>query len=259
MRSMMANNHSAGVFFLLELGENTGVAAAQNKGLVWARESSYEHVLLLDQDSIPAADMVQTLQNALINLEAKDMKVAAVGPRLVDRRTNHNTHFIEINWFGITRKHYADHGKKIVKTDFLVSSGMLASVGVFNHIGLLEEAFFIDNVDLEWCFRARAMGYHLYGVFDAIMQHNVGDQVFRIGPGTFYRHNPERQYYIMRNRLVLYRRNYSPNAWIVQDIMRAIVKFVMFSLFFAPRLENIRMMCCGIRDAFAAKLGKFDA
>lgn len=247
-----------GCFDLLELGDNFGVATAQNKGVAWAKKHACNFVLLLDQDSIPDAAMVVALQGGLADLSARGVSVAAVGPRLVDRRTGNSSPFVEISWFGISRKSCSKNTERMLLTDFLVSSGMLVPISVFEQVGLPEEGLFIDNVDMEWCFRARSKGFFLYGVCDAVMQHSVGDQVFRIGPATLHRHNPLRQYYIMRNRLALYRRSYTPIGWIVQDAWRAVFKLVVFSLIFPPRRENIKMMWRGIRDAYAGRLGRYE-
>lgn len=244
-------------FVLIELGENLGVAAAQNKGIAWARERLHSFVLMLDQDSIPAADMVDLLLHALGCMESKGVQVAGVGPRLIDRRTGRHTPFVRINFYGITRKRCQDGLSQVVPADFLVSSGMLLPLKVLDVIGLPEEALFIDNVDMEWCFRARSKGYSLYGVCDALMLHSVGDQVFTAGPMVMHRHGPLRQYYIMRNRLVLYRRTYAPAAWILQDALRALFKLFVFSVCLSPRKENIRMMYRGIKDGLSGRLGKY--
>lgn len=247
------------VFSLIETGENLGIAAAQNIGVAWGREHACSHVLFLDQDSIPAADMVKTLQEALVDLSSRSVSVAAVGPRLVDRRTKRSSPFVTFNWFGVTRNTCTSDPDAFRQTDFLVSSGMLVPILVLDQVGLPEEALFVDNVDMEWCFRARSMGFLLYGVCSAVMSHTVGDQIFRIGPRALHRHSPIRQYYIMRNRLLLYRRSYTPFGWIVQDAVRALFKLLVFSLIFAPRWQNIRMMCRGIWDACTGKVGEYRA
>jgi len=246
-------------FTLIELGENLGIAAAQNRGITFARSQGYSHLLFFDQDSVPAPDLVQKLHTALAGLSANNQPVAAVGPRLVDRRTLRSTPFVRFNWFGVTRKHCTDDSEDMQQTDFLVSSGMLIPITAFDHVGQMEEGLFIDNVDMEWCFRARSMGFLLYGICSAVMQHSVGDQVFRIGPGVLHRHSPVRQYYIMRNRLLLYRRSYTPKGWIVQDSLRALFKLLAFSIVFAPRLKNLQMIYCGIRDAFSGITGRYRA
>src|SRR5712671_6312085 len=52
---------------VLRLGRNLGVGAAHNAGIERARTFGASHVLLLDQDSVPAPDMV----GALLEAEAR--------------------------------------------------------------------------------------------------------------------------------------------------------------------------------------------
>lgn len=242
---------------MLQLGENLGVAAAQNRGIARARTEGCNFVVLLDQDSNPAPGMVDVLRRALSDLTARGTPAAAVGPRLVDRRTGISTPFVRIHMFGTTRKICLEGSGRLIVTDFLVSSGMLISVAMLDRIGLPEEDLFIDNVDLEWCFRARSKGLLVYGVCDAVMTHSVGDEVIQLGNYSIHRHNPLRQYYIMRNRILLYQRSYSPWGWVVQDFFRMLFKFLIFSLLFTPRFQNIRMMIRGIKDGLNGKMGKF--
>ena len=70
-------------FEVLDLGDNLGIAAAQNRGIGWAQGRGFEYVLLLDQDSEPAGNMVERLRNAFDALQAEGEPVAAVGPRVL--------------------------------------------------------------------------------------------------------------------------------------------------------------------------------
>lgn len=243
---------------LLKQPENLGIAAAQNIGIAWARGGGCSHLLFLDQDSIPQPGMVATLLQALQRLQGASLPVAAVGPSLLDRRNGTTRPFVNIRWCGVTRKICQQSGKAMLETDFLIASGMLAPLTSFAEVGLLEDGLFIDNVDLEWCFRARAKGFKLYGVCNAVLEHNLGDQVLAVGGRSIYRHNPLRQYYIMRNRIHLYKRPYAPRGWILQDVLRAALKVILFSLVFPPRRENIRMMLQGVRDALKGRYGRYN-
>ena len=253
----MAKFSEANGFETLLLGENLGVAAAQNYGIKRAREAGFGHVLLLDQDSSLQPGMVNALSRTLADLIAQGIKVAAVGPRLLDRRTGKSTPFVRVRMFGVTRHAYEPGEAFAFATDFLISSGMMIPLSVIDSVGLPEEELFIDNVDLEWCFRARSKGYSLFGVGDAVMEHAVGDHVMELGGHAIYRHSPLRQYYMMRNRIVLYQRSYSPWGWVVQDVIRLLFKIIVFSIFLPPRWQNIQMMTIGIRDGILKKLGKF--
>lgn len=76
---------------LLPLGSNLGIAAAQNAGIAWARGRDAGFVLLSDQDSVPAADMVERLLAGFARGSAESAAgarppVAAVGPITMDDR-----------------------------------------------------------------------------------------------------------------------------------------------------------------------------
>lgn len=241
----------------IKLKANQGVATAQNHGIKKARAYGCSFVLLLDQDSSPAPNMVKALYQAASELTAEGLPFAAVGPKLVDRRTGVSTPFVHFNISGTTRMTCTRDSKKHILTDFIVSSGMLIPLTALQKVGLPEEGLFIDNVDLEWCFRARSMGLGIYGVCNATMTHSVGDRVKKFGRYVIHLHSPLRQYYIMRNRIALYQRDYSPWAWIIQDFARMLFKLLAFSLFFYPRMQNLRMMLKGIKDGLVGKNGEF--
>lgn len=241
----------------LQLADNLGVAAAQNLGVLRARLNRCDSVIFFDQDSKPAEGMVGGLRNAVRKLAAENLRVAAVGPTLLDRRTGVCTPFVRIGMFRIIRIFAEQSSSSIISTDFLVSSGMLIALTTLDEVGLPEEGLFIDNVDLEWCFRARSMGFGLYGVGNAFMEHSVGDRITTLGNHVIHRHSPLRQYYIMRNRISLYQRSYSPKGWIVQDFFRMLFKFAAFSLFFAPRRQNFCMMVKGVKDGLSGRAGRY--
>ena len=241
----------------IPLPSNVGIAAAQNQGIARALDDNASHVLLLDQDSIAAPDMVARLHAALEGADGTGRRIAAVGPRLVDRRSGVSTPFVRIGVFGVWRLRCTPADSAVFQTDFLVASGSLIPAAVLRQIGLMEEGLFIDNVDLEWCFRARQQGWILLGACDAVLAHSVGDQVVRIAGRALYRHGPLRQYYIMRNRILLYRRPYSPRGWVIQDFLRMLLKVVLFGVIFPPRIRNLRMMAYGVRDGLQGRSGPF--
>ena len=139
----------------------------------------------------------------------------------------------------------------------LISSGTLVSIDAFDKIGRFDETLFIDNVDLEWCCRARARGFLLFGVCDAQLDHRLGDQrrvVFdRL---VLVVHSPLRMYYQTRNRILLYRRGYMPLKWKLKDNLRMVARFAAIMLFVAPRLEYLRMTALAIRDGVANRGGR---
>jgi rhamnosyltransferase len=239
---------------LLAQPHNLGLAAAQNIGIDWARSNGFRYVLLLDQDSEPGAGMVASLVQALQALVTN--QVAAVGPRFHDLREDRDAPFVRIG-FPLNRKLWCASDTQQVACDFLISSGTLIPLEVLDRVGSMDEGLFIDNVDLEWGFRARAKGYALYGVCAATMHHRLGDdrRALPFGIGQIVVHGPLRLYYMMRNRLLLYRMPHTPVAWVAQDVPRVLAKLFLFGVLIGPRLRNLRCMLRGLRDGLHGQRG----
>jgi rhamnosyltransferase len=233
---------------LVPLSENRGLAAALNAGIARARtRQRISHVLLMDQDSVPEPGMVAALKAAL-ERRSRDMRVAAAGPCFHDPREGKDAPFVRVR-FPVNRQLRCTGDCSEIACDFLITSGSLIPLAVLDEVGGMDDALFIDNVDLEWCFRAAAKGFALLGVCGARMLHHHGTARHRIPgmPRGIVVHSPRRLFYMMRNRVLLYRRAYAPRRWIAQDLPRLVVKFLLFSLLVPPRRVNARCMLAGLR------------
>lgn len=239
---------------LLALTDNLGLAAALNAGITAARaKPGITHVLLMDQDSVPEPGMVAALKAAL-ERQSQNTRVAAVGTRFHDPREGTDAPFVRIR-FPVNRQLHCNGACDEVDCDFLITSGSLIPLDVLDQVGGMDEALFIDNVDLEWCFRATSKGYALFGVCGARMLHHHGATRHRVPgvPRGVVVHTPQRLFYMMRNRVLLYRRAYTPRRWIAQDVPRLVVKFLLFALLIAPRRKNLRCMMAGLRAGIAGR------
>lgn len=233
---------------LLPLSENRGLATALNVGIARARTlPQVSHVLLMDQDSVPEAGMVGALKVALDRLSG-EARVAAVGPRFRDPREDTDAPFVRIR-FPFNRMLHCEGDGDEVACDFLITSGCLIPLAVLDAVGGMDDDLFIDNVDLDWCFRASAQSYALFGVCEARMRHHHGAERRRVPglPRGIVVHPPRRLFYMMRNRVLLYRRAYTAKRWIAQDLPRLLAKLLIFSLLVSPRGANLRCMMAGLR------------
>jgi len=244
---------------VITLRDNEGVARGFNIGVGEAKAQGAQYVLLLDHDSVPAPSMVGLLLAGYQQCVALPggNRVAAVGPRVNDLREPREYPFIRLGWLHNRRVRCGDTEQAVVACDFLISSGSLIHVDVFAAIGEFDEALFIDSVDLEWCCRARARGFMLYGVCAAWLDHRLGDRRELLKGVDLVVHSPKRIYYMTRNRILLYGRPYMPLKWKLKDLLRALAKFAAMVLLVRPRLEYAKMTLWGIRDAVAGRGGKF--
>lgn len=241
---------------LLRQEVNVGLARAQNIGIDWARTQGFDHVLLLDQDSIPGEGMVAALLEAQRALSER-MAVAAVGPRFHDLREDRDAPFVQLA-FPANKKVWCAYPDQTVECDFIISSGALISIRVIDAVGLMDASLFIDNVDVEWSFRAKFLGYSIHGVCAATMHHRLGDARgnLPLGLGRVVLHGPLRLYYMMRNRILLYKMQHTPRVWVAQDLPRVVVKLFLFGVLFGPRYRNMRHMLAGLLDGIRGRRGE---
>lgn len=243
---------------LQRLGENLGIAAAQNVGLAMTDRAICGYAMLFDQDSCPAADMVARLREVLRERTVRGERVGAVGPRFIDDRLDNPPPFIQINGLRYERQ-ACPTPDSVVPVHYLVASGCLMPLAVIDAVGSMREELFIDYVDIEWGLRARSLGYVSYGVCGAHMHHSLGDQ-----PITFRgRHYPTRQafrhYYMFRNAVWMYRQPGLPLNWKLADGWRLLLKYGFYLLFDKPRLASWRMIHKGLLDGLLQRTGKLHA
>ncbi len=242
---------------LIELGKNFGIATAHNKGIMWANEQNYSYVLLMDHDSVPMPNMVLYLVNTMTELLAQNIQVAALGTRYRDPITKHSSSFLRFGFLKF-KKIFCKSIKTVIAVDLLISSGSLIPVKVLKEIGLMDEQLFIDHVDTEWFIRAKHKGYHSFGVCEAVMTHRLGERRYKLWLG-YWRyvplHSPLRCYYQFRNSILLYKRNYMPLRWKINDIV-LLFSLASFYLIFVPRRTTyLAMFIKGIWHGIINKVG----
>ncbi|MGI8740378.1 MAG: glycosyltransferase family 2 protein [Gammaproteobacteria bacterium] len=245
---------------VLALGHNRGVAGGQNVGATWAQARGFTHVLLMDQDSVVAPDLVVRLLAAEISLKAEGKSVAAVAPRFLHVRRKQAALSAVAQGWSAGEVVETRAGGKCQQLDYVISSGSLIELEKLEIVGEMEEALFIDYVDIEWGLRARSKGYHCYGVYEAHIEHCLGDTDVAL-PWMKKRrvvvHGPLRHYYFFRNAIHLYKRPYASWAWVLNDARRLVLKYVFYSTITAPRRQHLRMMTVGIWHGVRGRRGPF--
>ena len=115
----------------------------------------------------------------------------------------------------------------------------------------MKESYFIDNVDLEWCFRAKSFGFDLIGTDTAVLYHAIGERSSNplVKAGLIAQHNPSRTYYSSRNRIHLYGAAYSPLGWKLRDMVRFTLKASWVLITSSQRRQYFKNIRSGIRDA----------
>lgn len=226
--------------------KNLGLGASYNLAAGWAKANGATHLLLLDQDSVPERDMVAILAGALSGTTG----IAAAGPQWRDARTGKAGHFVRLTRWGARK--IRPTKCTTVPVDFLISSGSLISLAAIDRVGPFDELLFIEHIDTDWCLRARAMGYALVGIADARLDHTFGEAtlsalIFSAGPPLFL-YPAERNYYLVRNSIILWRRSYAPLAWKIHDLRRTALLICWHILVAPSRWKRLKCVYQGIGD-----------
>jgi rhamnosyltransferase len=246
---------------LTRLGDNLGIAKALNVGIGLARQAGATRVLLSDQDSLPAPDMVARLLATLSRLRARGRKVGAVSPTFTDQNTGITFAFqVDIPgkfFYGHVRP---DARHQDIEALTLITSGMLAPIEAIDDVGLMREDFFIDHVDIDWCHRARAKGWELYGTSNATMFHRMGDDFLRVWYFGWRResaYSPLRMYYRIRNFVVLCRSAAIPWRWKLRNGWYWL-GFVYSHVVFGPQKAGSLVMAArGLWDGIRGRMGQY--
>jgi rhamnosyltransferase len=238
------------------LGENAGIAKAQNVGIDLALQEGYEDLIFFDQDSAPTANLVSDLLSAREGLMAKGVAVGMIGPAVFDEKSNTYSPIIRTGRCWIYAIKFNPHWTHPVSVDYIISSGSLISAQVLRQVGPMKEALFIDWVDVEWGLRAKNLGFQNYVVPTAIMRHSIGDEYVRAGKKVINLHSTLRNYYIVRNATYLVRWAPFESAWRFTVALK-IPAYIFFFAFHAKgqRLAAFKILVAAMGDGLAKRMG----
>ncbi len=217
---------------------NFGLARALNQGVSSAVAAGSRYILLLDQDSRPTENMLRELVAAAIDLEAKGHSLACVAPLLYDRKAIEDPDAYQ---------EYA------VGTTFATSGTLLTRQG-WKQAGPMWEKLFIDGIDHEWCFRARAKGLETVLVRSAAMEHDMGEASIKIlGRVRPIHRSSFRHYFIVRNTLWLQRKSYIPISWRLTEFFKLAYRIPIYLLTTTDRKKTFVNIIGAILDGVTGR------
>lgn len=192
---------------LIDAPVNFGVATALNLLALAAALDGHEAICLFDQDSRPPPGMVQGLAATRRRLAQAGARPAVVGPRMVAPAGESYK----------APRVFARRGAAplagATPVDFLATSGSLLDLAAFRAVGKFRDDYFIDAVDVEWCFRAWARGRSVWLDPAWTMPHTVGEGELRFGPVSTPRQKPFRMGAYVRNTVYGFRLGHLPRGF----------------------------------------------
>jgi len=227
--------------------DNLGIARALNIGIQRAVALGFTWVLLLDQDTCVDDDMVQTLFAVHAAFPDRD-RLAVVGSGFRDvnaQAQEPNTEILGDGW---------------EEAESVITSGSLVPLNTHAAVGAFREDFFIDYVDTEYCFRARAKGYRVIRTRKPIMSHAIGaitrHSVLWMHKWTF-NHSADRRYYIARNDTVMLREygHYVLGLWALKSFGRCVRLCKRIALYEQMKTRKMAAVAQGWWDGVRGHMG----
>lgn len=192
---------------LLETGKNLGYAGGNNAGIAQAMEEQAEFILLLNNDTVVDPEILTHFLGAATRYPragifgatmcyyAKPDTIWALGGGNWDNGTAGFPHLAQDELV-----HDRAISEEAFELDYVIGCALFCRVNMIRDIGMMEESFFLNFEEMDWCFRARAAGYFSYVVPAAKLWHKVS-----VSFGG--EESPLRQYFMTRNELLWARRH----------------------------------------------------
>lgn len=239
---------------VVELGTNSGIAAALNAGIrCAAARINPNWFITLDQDSELDEGFVPA---ALATADAA--RAAGVDLGFVCPESHNNVPVL-----------LRDPDTAFPECFDPMQSGSVIPASTFERVGLLDEALFIDAVDSDFTARVRQHGMRTVIGRGCNITHTVGEARpmkflgwhVRI-PGKkmyVYYHAPFRVYYIARNSIALTKRYFlSGPRWILKRLSIECVSHAVRFLYGPHRRQHLIAFLYGTRDGLLGRFGKMD-
>jgi GT2 family glycosyltransferase len=242
---------------LIETGANLGFTGGNNVGIRYALERGADYIMLLNNDTTVAPDML----DRLVEIMESDPGIGAAGPMMYyyDHPDTFWSVAGAIDWktgttrmIGLNEPDRGQFGTAPQPADFISGCALLARRAVWETVGLLDDDFFMYYEETEWCVRTQRAGFRLVYVPTAMIWHKISIEARAISPFIYY--------YMTRNRFLFLRKTRAGlqtwlNVWL--EYART---FISWSL--RPKWQDRRhlrpVMLRAISDYYRRRLGYVD-
>lgn len=229
---------------------NKGLSIAQNQGVKYAIENKFESFCMFDQDSKIDSGYLISMINEYNDLTQKVGKIGSLGPTIVDQTTGNAYPAVRYNGFFLNRIHI---DKVSIKCSYIIASGSLTDISIFQNIGWFIDDFFINYIDVEWCFRAISKGFDIYITPKVKLYQNVGISRKIIFGRAIPIHSPLRRYYASRNSTLMLKLKHVSIGYKIREIIFNPIRLIFDCIVAGDTKIRIKLFIKGFIDGIRKK------
>lgn len=238
------------VTVLNSLVGNIGLAAAFNCIVTHIMKiNTYKGIFIFDQDTNLNLIALTKLISAFNDLQ-KDSKKLGIIAGYPFRKENMPYRIKPL-------QRYPGEWPSIVNVKNVSSSFSLIPTKTFSKIGIFNETFFIDHIDMDFSMRCWKAGLPVCVQTEAKFIHNIGvGDVVVFNKFLFPIAHSYRHYYQVRNMIISYRENQESMFVILKEILLRTVVVSVISINSGDARSRFKYLFKGIKDGFKGVSGK---
>ena len=132
-------------------------------------------------------------------------------------------------------------------------TGSLTKISIFKEVGWFKDIFFINYIDVEWCFRAISKGFNIFITPNVKLYQNVG-----IGRKSFFGraipiHSPFRRYYASRNSILMLKIKHVSIGYKIREIIFNPIRLIFDCIVAGNTGIRTKLFIKGFTDAIKKK------
>lgn len=223
---------------ILQDGKNKGLADALNDGIRVAIKLKVKYLMLFDQDSEVTEELVGKLYRSIIKANVSLGNRICIGPNHVDDKRNRKEMSNMLSFSEVTFK----------SVSALPTSGITFCIDALTADDYFDNEMFLDFVDFDWCWKLGKKGWMFYRIMEISMFHRLGLGEYRVFNVKFYKTNPYRHYYQIRDTLRISFKAHTPLYSRIRLLSVIPFKVIAYPIIFGDSMERLKWSYKGFRD-----------
>lgn len=237
-------------YIYISLGKNMGLAYALNYGCNIAVEKGYNYVLTMDQDSIFEIGSVDRMKKFIENSH-KEYAIVAPNVKAIYDKGND---YVTINSL-LEKK-----DNPYQEFEWVITSGSFLNMKFFKQVNGFDNSLFIEHIDIDYCIKIKLIEQKIIVLNNAVLNQRYGNLkeknfLWRKIYPSYY--NPERYYYLFRNRILL-KNKYDKKIIRIFFREKFIKRLIKVWIYEDYKIEKTIMSIKGIIDGKKGQTGKYE-